>query len=98
MRSAMVDSRQAIAVAELTGRADLVDVTGAALSRLRAVRGTVLVVRPDGHIGSRADDGDLAAARDHLAGVLAGPAVDAPAHPHGSSRTRGGRRRTSGSR
>jgi 2-polyprenyl-6-methoxyphenol hydroxylase-like FAD-dependent oxidoreductase len=54
------------------GRADLTDVSGAALSVLRARSGTHLVVRPDGHIGHRADDADLAGARRYLAGCLTG--------------------------
>lgn len=50
--------------------ADLVDVSGATLAALRARRGTHLVVRPDGHIGSRADDGDLAGAERYLTAVI----------------------------
>jgi hypothetical protein len=57
------------------GRADgsdLRDVSGSALSRL-GVRGRAcLVVRPDGHIGYRADDVDLSGADTYLRRWLTG--------------------------
>jgi 2-polyprenyl-6-methoxyphenol hydroxylase-like FAD-dependent oxidoreductase len=56
----------------------LVDVSGAASSRLRASGGSLLLVRPDGHIGHRADDGDLSGAERYLARWLAGVAGPAP--------------------
>ena len=47
-------------------RGDLVDVPGAALHRLGVRHSTCLVVRPDGHIGHRADDAGLDGAADYL--------------------------------
>jgi hypothetical protein len=50
-----------------TGEDHLVDAFGEALRRLR-VRGRAhLVVRPDGHIGARADGGDLTGVEEYLA-------------------------------
>jgi hypothetical protein len=52
---------------------DLVDASGSARRRLRARRVTHLVVRPDGHIGYRADHADLTGARTYLGRWLSEP-------------------------
>jgi 2-polyprenyl-6-methoxyphenol hydroxylase-like FAD-dependent oxidoreductase len=49
------------------GEPVVVDVSGAASSRLRATDGTLLLVRPDGHIAHRGEDGDLPGAARYLA-------------------------------
>ena len=51
---------------------DLVDVAGTAFSRLRVRGAGHLVVRPDGHIGYRADGSDLSGAARYLARWLPG--------------------------
>ncbi len=50
----------------------LVDPGGVAAARLRVRRGAVLLIRPDGHIATRSDRGDHAAAQRYLAGWLTG--------------------------
>lgn len=55
-----------------TDAADLIDAAGTALSRLRVRDAAALIVRPDGHIGYRADDGDLSGAVRYLARWLPG--------------------------
>jgi hypothetical protein len=62
---------------------DLVDTAGTALSGL-GIRGAGhLVVRPDGHIGYRADDGDLSGAARYLARWLPGASDARGAPPAG---------------
>jgi 2-polyprenyl-6-methoxyphenol hydroxylase-like FAD-dependent oxidoreductase len=51
---------------------DLVDAAGTCFSRLRVRGSAVLVVRPDGHIGYRADDADLTGAVRFLESWLTG--------------------------
>jgi 2-polyprenyl-6-methoxyphenol hydroxylase-like FAD-dependent oxidoreductase len=55
---------------------DLVDTAGVALSRLRVRGAAHLVVRPDGHIAYRADDGDVSGAARYLARSSRSPGAD----------------------
>lgn len=54
------------------GARGLLDSTGHAGERLRVDRIAQLVVRPDGHIGYRADDADLTGAKAYLTRLLPG--------------------------
>jgi hypothetical protein len=50
-----------------TAAGDLVDTAGTALFQLRVRGAAHLIVRPDGHIGYRAEDGNLSGAARYLA-------------------------------
>jgi hypothetical protein len=55
-----------------TDAGDLLDTAGTALFQLRVRGAAHLIVRPDGHIGYRADDADLSGAARYLDRWLSG--------------------------
>ena len=65
-----------------TDAGELIDATGTALARLRIRDVAHLVVRPDGHIGYRAENGDLSGAERYLTRWLSGASgVHGPSVP-----------------